>query len=49
MSAGNVESICLSDALSPKIFLSLTGLATGPSIFCSPNLGSVGVAMNLAR
>ena len=32
MSAGNVESIFLSDALSPNIFLSFTGLATGSSI-----------------
>ena len=41
MSAGNVESTFLSDAFSPKIFLSLTGLATGSSIFCSHNSGSV--------
>ena len=49
MSAGNVESIFLSDALSSKIFLSITGLATGSSIFCSYNSGSVEVAMNLAQ
>ena len=49
VSAGNVESIFLSDALSPKIFLSLAGLATGSSIFCFHNSGSVGVAMNLAQ
>ena len=49
MSAGNVESIFLSDDLSPKIFLSLTGLATRSSIFFSQNSGSVGVAMDLAQ
>ena len=42
ISAGNAESIFLSDALSPKIFFSLMGLATGSSIFCSHNSGFVG-------